>query len=179
MTDEPNRPFPQTDWEQEQNDAAVQASDEHKDALDQFIEVSRQVSAESTAVAKLTRESLIADNKKFRRRNTVLVTLVSLLCLVTGGLLWRDIFVNAPQRDALVHVTQKLEECTTPGPREPTPDDPTTGHKCFDDSQERTSQAVADIVDANGNGKLDSQEILDFLKKFEVFLELADEVPES
>lgn len=25
-----------------------------------------------------------------------------------------------------------LVECTTPGPRKPTPDDPTTGHACWD-----------------------------------------------
>lgn len=176
MTDPEARPFPQTDWEAEQNQVNTDAATVRGD---EFIELSKEIAAESAAVAQLTRDAIIADNKKFRRRNGVLVFLVCLLCAVTAGLLWRDVFVNAPQREALVEVTQKLEECTTPGDHEPTVEDPTTGHKCYDDGQARTAAAVTQIVDANNNGEIDSQEILDFLAKFEIFLELADEAPAS
>jgi hypothetical protein len=169
---EENRPYSQTDWER-----SVDA-EQHR-TVEELIETSRQIAAESTAVSTLTREAVIADNKKFRRRNTVLLTLISLLLifeLVEGV---REFFVVGPQRDDIEEIAKTLEECTTPGPHAATEDDPTTGHECFDEGQERTASAVADIVDANGNGELDSQEILDFLKKFEVFLEFADEVPES
>lgn len=50
-------------------------------------------------------------------------------------------------------------ECTTPGPEPP----PVTGHRCFDDAQRRTAEAIAQIVDANGNGRPDLGELADAL----------------
>lgn len=38
-----------------------------------------------------------------------------------------------------------LVECTTPGPRKPTADDPSTGHECYDRGQARTGEALGSI----------------------------------
>lgn len=178
------RPYPQTEWEEEQKsdaDAAVvdaQVAVENADdavahaneTMSILVETSKEIAANTTAVEKLTRESLIADNKKFRRRNAVLVFLTSVLIVAVGYLVYRDVFINAPQRDNLVEISETLQECTTPGPRTPTADDPSTGHKCFDDGQARTGEAIAAIVDADGNGQVDAQEILAAIERFEVFL---------
>jgi hypothetical protein len=113
---------------------------------------------------------LISDNKKFRRRNAVLVFLTSVVIVLLSVVLIREIYVVGPQRNDIESIAINLEECTTPGPRTPTADDPSTGHKCFDDGQARTGAAIAAIVDADGNGKVDTQEILAAIKKFEVYL---------
>lgn len=39
-----------------------------------------------------------------------------------------------------------LVECTTPGQHEPTADDPTSGHPCYDQSTERTADAVKELA---------------------------------
>jgi hypothetical protein len=59
------------------------------------------------------------------------------------------------QNNAIQVQNDYLLECTTPGPNPP----PNTGHKCFDDGQRRTGEAVAAIVDTNGNGVPDLQEL--------------------
>lgn len=47
-----------------------------------------------------------------------------------------------------VDLTQDyLVECTTPGPRTPTAEDPSTGHPCFDDGQRRTAEVVERIIE--------------------------------
>jgi hypothetical protein len=171
------RPYPRTDWEEEEKrdaaaavenaDAAVLHAESTMAAL---IETSREIAANSKAVETLTRESLISDNKKFRRRNAVLVFLTSVVIVLLSVVLIREIYVVGPQRNDIESIAINLEECTTPGPRTPTADDPSTGHKCFDDGQARTGAAIAAIVDADGNGKVDTQEILAAIKKFEVYL---------
>lgn len=40
-----------------------------------------------------------------------------------------------------------LVECTTPGPREPTKTDPSTGHECYDRGRAQTGDAIVVIVD--------------------------------
>jgi hypothetical protein len=174
------RPFEATEWEAERADAttehearAVEIGANQDNQLSTLIETTKVIAANAIAVEKLTKESLIAENKHARRRNRLLTGMVAVLLAITGYMAYRDLYIHTPQRESIFAISQTLEECTTPGPRTPTAEDPSTGHKCFDDGQARTSEAIAQIVDANGNGKLDSQEILDFLKKFEVFLELA------
>lgn len=183
MSDDP-RPYPPTDWEEDESQAASDAVEDAHDAVDsavfaaehakktmsELVEISRDISATSKAVEKVTRDSVIADNKRFRRRNAVLVFLTCVLISGMGYLIYRDIYVSAPQREKITAIAEKLEECTTPGPRTPTADDPTTGHKCFDDGQARTGEAITKIVDADGNGKLDTQEILAKIEQFEIFL---------
>lgn len=141
-----------------------------EDMVQEVAERADEVAARSEAIETLTKESIIADNAKFRRRNGVLVALVSLLLILQLIQTGRELFVIGPQRDDIETVVQILEECTTPGSDEPTPEDPSTGHECFDDGQARTAEAIAAIVDADNNGKVDTQEILNFLKQFEPFL---------
>lgn len=179
------RPYPPTEWEEEQQqDAsdAVQNADDavaHADeTMRELIETSKEIAANTQAVETLTREALIADNKKFRRRNAVLVFLLSIVMAGLSYMIYRDVFINEPQRDEIAAVASKLEECTTPGPHIPTADDPTTGHACFDDAQVRTAAAISQIIDSDQNGKKDTQEILEYLKRFEVFLPLAEDLPE-
>jgi hypothetical protein len=178
------RPYERTTWEEEEKgdrDTVVDhaaAAVEHADAaMQDLINVSKDIAANSAAVEQLTRESLITDNVRFRRRNAVLVFLSAVLLVGLSFLLYRDVYVSGPQRDKVEAVADRLEECTTPGPRTPTAEDPTTGNDCFDEGQARTAVAISQIVDADQNGKVDSQEILDYLKQFDVFLELADDVP--
>lgn len=40
-----------------------------------------------------------------------------------------------------------LVDCTTPGPKTPTPEDPTTGHACYDQGNRRTGEAVQMLAD--------------------------------
>lgn len=47
------------------------------------------------------------------------------------------------------------------------PSTPTEVHECNDRSRRQTAAAVSQIVDANDNGKLDNQEILDGLVRLE------------
>lgn len=62
-------------------------------------------------------------------------------------------------RTEILGVARKLSECTTPGPRPPTRDDPRTGHDCWDEGQKRTGAVVGQIVDGNGNQISDIQEL--------------------
>lgn len=56
-------------------------------------------------------------------------------------------------------ITRRFIECTTPGDAAAVdPDDHV--HECFDASQASQAKAVADIVDTNGNGIPDTQELL-------------------
>lgn len=178
------RPYPPTDWEEEKSQDAADAADRadaavvHADeAMKELVESSKQIAASTTAVEKLTRESLIADNKKFRRRNSVLVFLLSVNLILMSVMVSREVLIVGPQRDDIEEIALTLEECTTPGPREPTPDDPTTGHDCFDRGRTDQAVAIAQIVDADGNGKIDTQEILAAIAKFEVILDLIEDRP--
>lgn len=54
-----------------------------------------------------------------------------------------------------------LLECTTPGPKQPTSTDPTTGHGCYDRGDRRLGYAIQAVVDSNGNGIVDTREILE------------------
>lgn len=171
------RPYERTDWESEQHKDATDAAQDadaaaiHADeTMKDLIKTSKDIAASTQAVEQLTRDSLIADNKRFRRRNAVLVLLLSAVLLLVGIMVYRDVFIVGPQRDEIEEIALTLEECTTPGPHTPTAEDPSTGHECYDRSQAGQAKAIAQIVDADGNGKIDSQEILDAIKRFEVFL---------
>lgn len=63
-----------------------------------------------------------------------------------------------------------LRECTSPGTRAPTKQDPSTGHDCYDRGQRRSAASIAKIIDADGNGKLDTTEIMAVLKRIEQYL---------
>lgn len=144
---------------------------EHIEAMvKDMAERAEEVADRSAAIETITRESIIADNKKFRRRNAVLVILLSAQLVLSSIMVAREVFVVSPQRDEIEAIAQTLEECTTPGPRTPTAEDPTTGHDCYDRGQQSQAKAIAEIVDANHNGEIDSQEVLDAIKRFEVFL---------
>lgn len=53
----------------------------------------------------------------------------------------------------------RIVDCTTAGPRTPTADDPTTGHRCYDEGVRRTAEAVGRIVDGDGDGVPDMDEL--------------------
>lgn len=55
---------------------------------------------------------------------------------------------------------QILEECTTPSTK-------TETHECFEESEARTARAIARILDADGNGKVDITEIKELLERLE------------
>lgn len=78
---------------------------------------------------------------------------------------------NATLNLKTVETLELLQECTSPGPREPTPDDPRTGNHCYDESRAGTAQAVRQIVDADNNGVIDSLEILDAVNSFRQFFD--------
>lgn len=92
------------------------------------------------------------------------IRLAVVLCILLGaaaiglGVGWLVRFAHNAQQ-----TREYLVECTTPGPRPPTRDDPRTGHACYDEGQARTGQAVVKIIDTNGNGKADVQELADAL----------------
>lgn len=148
----------------------VESGDKQLSDIQELVETSKQIQASAAAVEKMTRESLVSENRSVRRRNVLLTFLVCVLLLSVGALLYRDLFVSGPQRDEITSIATRLEECTTPGPRTPTADDPRTGNKCFDDGQKRTEEAILAIIDADHNGKIDSVEILNYLKQFDKFL---------
>lgn len=53
----------------------------------------------------------------------------------------------------------RIVDCTTAGPRTPTREDPSTGHRCYDEGARRTAEAVGKIVDADRNGVPDIEEL--------------------
>lgn len=174
MSEDP-RPYPPTDWEEDNAHSAEEAVRHADRTMEELVELSKDMAASGAAVEKLTRESVIQDNRRFRRRNAVLVILLVANMLLTAGLLGREILVVGPQRNLIENIAVQLEECTTPGPREPTADDPGTGHECYDDGRSSQAAAIAQIVDADGNGQIDTQEILDAIERFETFLPDPDE----
>lgn len=111
MTDnDRTRPFESTDWETEivedNRAAGVRANDD----INELITATQAIADNATAVEKLTRESIVADNKKFRRRNGVLVSLIVVLCLGIGYLIYRDVAINAPGRDRIAAQTEGLQD---------------------------------------------------------------------
>lgn len=101
MTDPEARPFAQTEWEADQNESAGMVTTD-------LLELSRQIQEESAAVATLTREAIVADNKKFRRRNSVLVGLCCVMIVALGFLVYRDVYINSPERARIVAQTNDL-----------------------------------------------------------------------
>lgn len=56
------------------------------------------------------------------------------------------------QTEQLTNIGNYLAECTTPGPKTPTAEDPTTGHPCFDRGLVAQAAAVGDLrasIDCN------------------------------
>lgn len=115
------RPYEQTPWEAEKAaeveqavvEAAAQVRSQEEtpwerratDARDLVmaeIQASLVAVAEDTAkVEHATREALIAENARATRRNAILSTLVGVLLLAVGLLLYRDFRVETPDRDAI------------------------------------------------------------------------------
>lgn len=82
--------------------------DHMETTLQGMYDAAAQVADRAEAVENVVRESVIADNKKFRRRNNVLVVLMVGLLVVTGFLLYRDVFISQPQRDDIAHTLDEL-----------------------------------------------------------------------
>lgn len=111
------RPYHPTEWEEDQKQAAsdavrnADAAVAHADtAMEQLVRASEDVAANSKAVENLTREAIIADNKKFRRRNGVLVFLTCVLISGMGYMIYRDVFVNSPARVKIEEQTSGLQD---------------------------------------------------------------------
>lgn len=118
------RPYPPTDWEEEESRSAADAVDRADSAADDasaaavhakatmedLIETSKEIAATSRAVEKITRDSVIADNKRFRRRNAVLVFLTCILIVGMGYMIHRDVWVNGPERDKIAEQTAGLQD---------------------------------------------------------------------
>jgi hypothetical protein len=110
------RPYPRTEWEEEQKrdtDDAVERAEEaviHADAaMVAIMDSSKEIAASTKAVETLTRDALIADNKRFRRRNAVLVFLTSVLILGMGFMIYRDVYITSPQREKIEQQTKGLQ----------------------------------------------------------------------
>lgn len=100
------RPFDPTEWERTSELHAHQRSED----INNLIKASQEIADDTKAVQALTKESLISDNKRFRRRNTTLVSLVIMLLAAVGFLVYRDIFINGPERDIIRQNTAGLQE---------------------------------------------------------------------
>lgn len=75
-----------------------------------------------------------------RKLATIVAVVVIVTGFITSALVTYLTLSGDQQRKYLI-------ECTTPGPREPTMNRPTTGHNCFDESQARAGQFVVVIGD--------------------------------
>lgn len=80
------------------------------DALNKIVDRADEIAADSAAVQTVTREAIIADNVKFRRRNGILVSLVVILLIGVGVMVYRDIYVNAPEREKISQQTKGLQD---------------------------------------------------------------------
>ena len=60
-----------------------------------------------------------------------------------------------------------LVDCTTPGPRVPTVDDPRTGHDCYDRGTTRSAEAIGRVIDADSDGVLDAIATAEALARIE------------
>ena len=107
---------------------------------------SSQFAALLEALQTLTRA---VDRKTERFRRLLYAVLVVLLLSLVVQLTNRQILDKERESQRIIF------DCTTAGSLPP----PNTGHKCFDDNQKRTGKAVAAIVDTNGNGVPDMQEL--------------------
>lgn len=87
----------------------------------------------------------------YRRMFLVVAVAVSILVFLA--------IVNNSLLRGIDQVQTDIRECTTQGPRTPTPADPGTGHDCYDEGSKRTGAAILQIVDTNGNGIADIDEL--------------------
>lgn len=112
------------------------------DLLTRLDEVDEHVQT-MTAEALMLRHE-VAVQKRLGTLLSIAVGVIGLVGVTLVGLALLN-------RDTLVRVSYTqdyLIECTTPGPTVPTPEDPRTGHPCFDAAQARTGAAVQAIIDA-------------------------------
>jgi hypothetical protein len=112
VSDTPNtpRPFEATEWEEDNRDEHRAAGAKASNDMQDLIEATKAMADSSAAVERLTKESIVADNKKFRRRNGVLVSLIIVLCIGIGYLIYRDVAINAPGRDKIAAQTVGLQD---------------------------------------------------------------------
>ncbi len=94
----------------------------------------------------------------------VMVVIVSVLAFASTVIV--VLFQNRDLNKEVADTSRLLVECTTPGP-DPVNAEGNTGHKCYDDGQRRTAKAISLIVDADGDGDLDSVEILEALRRLD------------
>lgn len=113
-------------------------------------EMVREVATRSAAVEQLTKEAIIADNKKFRRRNMVLVILTCVLIAGMGYMIYRDIWVNAPGRDKIAEQTKGLQDANSKL------DDINAFIEGIDDNQSASREELQAVFDA----VFDTREIL-------------------
>lgn len=60
-----------------------------------------------------------------------------------------------------------LVDCTTPGPRKPTAEDPSTGHECYDRGTTRSAEAIGQVIDADRDGVVDAIATAEALERIE------------
>lgn len=84
------------------------------------------------------------DRKAQKRRDKVMLAILGLLVLVlvSLALLFVLRFQGAKTLREVKGNTSYLQECTTPGTKTPTPEDPSTGHPCYDRGSSRTGEAI-------------------------------------
>lgn len=87
-------------------------TDEHDihEMVEEMAQRAEEMAARTEAVETLTKESVIADNKKFRRRNTVLLIGIALLLLSQLIQQARYYLDTKPQNDKQTEVLQQLED---------------------------------------------------------------------
>ena len=81
----------------------------------------KTLSDESGAIRNVLIDNIDAENRRFRRRNNVLLTVTFCLLFSVGALLWRSVFVTGPQIDRteqtvtgpLSDANRKLDELVT------------------------------------------------------------------
>lgn len=115
---------------------AVAAVEEASAKLDQL--ATRQELEDK--VAKL--ESDQAEQRR-RDRNRLLAAAGALIVFL--GILFVCVGLLLSMASTNRATGDYLRECTTPGPRSPTAEDPSTGHPCYDRQQEQQGRVVAGL----------------------------------
>lgn len=114
-------------------------------------------------------EERVADERDARRRGWIVAGVLALVVLLAVSALLVALLLVAGQNRENGRL---LVECTTPGTRVPTPDDPRTGNPCFDRQQSAAAKFLAQIIDTDGNGVADQIEL-------RCLIQTAHDLPES
>lgn len=135
--------------------------------LQHINEISSGLRALAASTDAFNRSTLI--NTRWRKVNASFLIIV-FITLIGFGL----ILINGQSQ--IKQGNLYVKECTTPGTRIPTSDDPSTGHRCYDDGNKRAAQYFQELVDSQNkqltdlrNAMIDSNnKLVDALNRLSV-----------